>query len=252
MSNLRLDLTERVAWMTLERLPSNLIDAATLRELDMALDEVARNRDASILVLSGAGTEAFCGGLDLSGLDPDGFGELIKSFHAIVKKLVRLPQAIVVAVDGVALGAGMALVCIGDVVVASDRSRLGFTQIRRAGFSAVGAVTLPTICGRPVASDLVLSGGTIDAARAKAVGLVSRVFPAEEFDESLQGVVARMGEHSPAVMRLTAQAMRARWLAGFDAALDAAERVHLIELRKEPDMAEGLQAAQEGRKPVWR
>lgn len=252
MSNLRLDFTERVAWLTLERLPLNLIDAPTLRELDLALDEVAKNRDASILVLSGAGSEAFSGGIDLAGLDTRGLGELVKAFHAIVKKLVHLPQAIVVAVDGVALAAGMALVCVGDIVVASDRARLGFTQIRRAGFSAVGAVTLPTTCGRSAASDLVLSGGTIDANRAQAIGLVSRVFPAEEFDDSLRAVVARMAEHSPAMLRLTAQTMRERWLAGFDAALDAAERTYLAELQQQPDMVEGLKAFQENRKPVWR
>ena len=252
MSTVRLDLTERVAWITLERQPMNLIDAATLKELDVALDEVAKTRDASILVLSGAGIEAFSAGLDLTGLNPATLGERLKSFHNIVKKLVRLPQAIVAAIDGVALGAGLELACVSDIVVASDRSRLGFSQVRYAGLSAVGAVTLPTICGRPMASDLLLSGASIDATRAKAAGLVSRVFPAEEFDESLRLVISKLGELSPAVLRLTASTMRSRWLSGFGEALEAVERTYLSELMKEPDMAEGLKSAQEDRKPSWR
>ena len=242
MSTVRLDLTERVAWLTLEKPPWNLMDAAMLRELDQALNELAGNRDASILVLSGAGIEAFTGGFDLSGLNPASLGDHVKAFHVIVKKLVKLPQAIVVA----------GLACVGDIVLASDRSRMGFPQIRYGIIPAIVAVTLPTICGRTAANDLMLTGGTIDAHRAQAVGLVSRVFPAEEFDESLRGVVARLAELSPAVLRLTARTMRSRWLPGFDAALDEVETSYLAELMKEPDMAEGLKAAQEDRKPTWR
>ncbi|MBI5510209.1 MAG: enoyl-CoA hydratase/isomerase family protein [Deltaproteobacteria bacterium] len=250
--SVRLDFTERVAWVTVERPPLNRLDAAALAALDRALDEAGQNADAAVLVMSGAGTEAFCGGLELSGRTPDEVAELTRAFHRAVKKLVRLPQAIVAAVDGVASGAGLELALVADVVVASDRSRLGLGHVRQAALGCVAAVTLPTICGRPPASDLVLSGGMIDPARAQNIGLVSRVFPAEEFDESLRALVARLADASASVLRLTAQTMRSRWLSGFDVALDAVERTYLAELTRDPDMAEGLKALAEARKPVWR
>ncbi len=227
MTSVRLDLTERVAWLTLDGPPHNLLDAPAIKELDRALEDVSKNREASVVVLSGAGDVAFCGGLAAENLAAAELAELVRVYHLMMRKLVRLPQAVVMAVDGVALGAGFELVSVGDIAVASDRSRFGLPEIRHSALPCVATVVLPTVCGRPVASDLILTGSVIDAARAKAVGLVSRVFPTDDFDESLRSVVAHLAEHEPMALRKAAETLRGRWLAGFEQGLQEVERVAL-------------------------
>jgi enoyl-CoA hydratase/carnithine racemase len=111
---------------------------------------------------------------------------------------------------------------------------------------------LPTIGGRPAGSDLVLTGELIAAERALTLGIVSRVFKDEDYLKELQDLIAGLGKRSPTVLRLTAQQLRSRWLAGLDAALDSVEKVYLDDLAREPDMAEGIAAFLEKRDPEWK
>ena len=91
----------------------------------------------------------------------------------------------------------------------------------------------------------------MDAAHARTVGLVSRVFKKVDFEQRLEELVKALAIRSPAVLRLTAQQLRNRWLAGFEAALDSIEGTYLNDLMRMPDMQEGLKAAIEDRDPDW-
>lgn len=252
MTNIKLELTERVAWLTLDRPPLNVLNIAMLQELNAALDELAGNPEAAVVVLSGAGEKAFSAGVDVGDHTPDKVRPMLESFHGALRKLARLPQATVAAVDGVALGGGMELAMMCDLVVASTRARMGFPEIQLACFPPVAIAGIATVCGRPAASDLVLSGELVGAERAREMGLASRVWPVEAFDESLRGLVAGLAEKSPAVLKLTVQTLRKQLLRGFDETLHAVEGVYLEQLAKEPDMAEGLEAFMQKRKAVWK
>jgi cyclohexa-1,5-dienecarbonyl-CoA hydratase len=246
-----LDLTERVAWITLDRPPLNILNVALLEELDAALLEVGKNRDAAVVVISGAGEAAFSAGLDVAERVPDAVARLLARFHQVARRLAHQPQATLAAIDGLALGGALELANLCDIAVASDRSRLGYPQIHLACFPTVALVTLPTTGGRPAGTDLVLSGQTVEAAAARSIGLVSRVFPIAEYDERLRALVAGLAAKSPAVLRLVALELRNRWLAGFDAALEAAEATYLRELQRLPDTVEGVNAFLEKRAPRW-
>ncbi|GAG42867.1 unnamed protein product, partial [marine sediment metagenome] len=205
MSMVRLDLTERVAWITLDRPPLNVLNIEMLTELESVLTEVRQNREASVAVLSGAGEKAFSAGVDVAEHKPETLEQMLKAFHNVARKLVRLPQATVAAVDGVALGGALELVNVCDIPVASVRSRFGYPEIQLATFPPVAIVTLSTICGRTAACDLVLTGEMVSSADALRAGLVSRVFADNEYEGSLRELVAGLSAKSPAVLRLTAQ-----------------------------------------------
>lgn len=252
MELIRLDLTEKVAWLTLDRPPLNVLNIAMLRELHGALEQIAHNEAVSVVVLSGAGEKAFSAGVDVADHTLDKVDGMIKAFHHVLRKLARLPQTTVAAVDGVALGGGLELASMCDLVLASEKSKVGFPEIHLACFPPMAMAALSKITGRPAASDLVLTGEVVPAQRAMALGLVSRVFENADFDDKLRGVVAGLAEKSPAVLRMTTQALRGELLNGFYDALDRMEDLYLDTLVKQPDMIEGIEAFIGKRKPVWK
>jgi cyclohexa-1,5-dienecarbonyl-CoA hydratase len=248
----RLDLTERVARITLARPPVNVLDIAMLEELSAVLDQVAGNDEASVAVIgSDAQSKAFCAGVDVADHTPDRLPRMLQVFHGALRKLARLPQTTVAALDGAALGGGLELALVCDLVVASERAKLGQPEIQLACFPPVAIAALPDICGRVAAADIILTGELVGAARAERIGLVSRVLSVEEFDERLREMVAGLAARSPRVLRLTTRLVREHWLAAFEAALERAEHVYLTDLAQEPDMAEGLAAFMEKRQPNW-
>ncbi|MEE8408522.1 MAG: enoyl-CoA hydratase-related protein [Myxococcota bacterium] len=252
MSLVRLDLTERVAWITLDRPPVNVLNIEMLRELGSVLDEVAKNEEASVAVIgAAAGAKAFCAGVDVADHTPDKLASMLEVFHSALKKLARLPQATVAALQGAALGGGLEVALVCDIAIASTRAKLGQPEIRLACFPPVALAALPKISGRVATADIILTGDAVDAQRAKEIGLVSRVLPAEEFDSALREVVAGLAERSPSVLRLTTSLLRRQWVDDFEEALGLAERCYLDDLAQQPDMAEGIAAFMEKRQPVW-
>jgi cyclohexa-1,5-dienecarbonyl-CoA hydratase len=249
MSFVKLDLNEKVAWLTLERPPLNILDIPMLTELSAALDELHSNPDATVVVLSGAGERAFCAGVDVRDHTPDKVRPMIDAFHGALRRLARLPQVTVAAVDGVALGGGLELALLCDLCVTSARSRFALPEIQLACFPPVALAALQTVCGRAVASDLILTGEPVSAERAVQIGLASRLFPTERFDESLRALVAGLTDKSASVLKLTGQSLRAVLLRGFEERLAQAERTYLELLVHEPDMAEGITAFIEKRPP---
>ena len=115
----------------------------------------------------------------------------------------------------------------------------------------MACMMLPRLLPWPQAMELLLGGGTIDAARARELGLVNAVFPPEEFASAVAGWLARFAQLSPVVLALTKKAARMGRGEDFAATLSAIDTVYLNELMKTADAAEGLQAFLEKRKPVW-
>jgi cyclohexa-1,5-dienecarbonyl-CoA hydratase len=249
---IRVDITERVAWLTLERAPLNILNIEMLKLLNAALDELAKNTDVSVVVL-GAGPEcrAFSAGVDVADHTPDKVEAMLTQLHGAIGRLIELPAMTVAAVDGAALGGGAELVIACDMAVATRRSKLGFPEIKLACFPPVALALLPSICGRAAATDLIACGETISSERALQLGLLCRIVSDEDKVEELRLIVASLAERSPAVLRMTARLARQRWLPGWKEAIAGMERAYLSELTKLPDMHEGIAAFMEKRAPKF-
>jgi enoyl-CoA hydratase len=150
----------------------NAVDAATARGLRQGFDEFESDDGARVLVLTGAGGEAFCAGADLKAVDldvddpagPMGFSRLTPSKPAIA------------AIDGWCLAGGLELALWCDLRIATAGSTLGYFE-RRWGVPLVdgGTQRLPRIVGLGRALDLILSGRPVDAEEAHRIGLVNEV-----------------------------------------------------------------------------
>jgi len=247
---IRLERRGGALWIIMDRPPLNVLDIAMLEELEAALSGPAVDAEAAAIVLTGAG-KAFCAGVDVADHMGDRAAAMLRSFHAVIERLLGLAQPVLAVVNGAALGGGCELLLACDVVIARDGAKLGQPEIRLGVFPPAAAALLPGLIGRQRALDLILSGRTIKADEAYSLGLVSRVLPADGFGEAAGALVAQIAALSPPVLRL---AKRAASDGRADAAarLLAAERLYLGDLMKLDDAHEGLVAFLEKRAPVWK
>jgi len=152
----------------------NAVDRATAEELRARYYEFAADDEAGVLVVTGAGGQAFCAGADLKAMDsPVNAPEGPMGFTR-----TQSPKPTIAAIDGWCVAGGLEIACWCDVRIATERSTFGCLE-RRWGVPLIdgGTQRLPRIIGLGRALDLILTGRTVDAREALAIGLVQRVVP---------------------------------------------------------------------------
>jgi cyclohexa-1,5-dienecarbonyl-CoA hydratase len=242
----------RVATVTLDRPPLNVLDLPMLGELDAALSSLAGDPDLHVLVLRGAGPKAFSAGVSVQDHTPDKVGAMLAGLHGAIRTLRTLPAVSVAAVHGHCLGGGLELALACDLLVASDEARFGQPEIELGCYPPVATALYPQLLGERLTLDLVLTGRTLPCEEAERAGIVTRRAPAGDLDGGLDRLLAELTSKSAAVARLTKKAVRAGVTKPFPEALAEAERIYLDELCRTEDMAEGLNAFLEKRRPEWR
>jgi enoyl-CoA hydratase len=183
MASLRLDIDGGVAVVTLDRPESMNALNVELRE---AIVDTARaldtNDDVNAVVFTGAGDKAFCAGADLKERGRKSIQELYDQRRhgrpRFVSAVAAMVKPTIAAINGYALGGGAELALQCDILVASDRAKLGFPEVTIGFLPGGGACQrLPRLVGLQKAKELILSGRRIDAREALEMGLVARVVP---------------------------------------------------------------------------
>jgi enoyl-CoA hydratase/carnithine racemase len=181
----------------------NAVNAAVSVGLGTALDELADDADASVVVLTGSGDKAFSAGMDLKAFAagegpavlgaPGGFGGVTRR---------HFPKPLIAAVNGSALAGGFEIVLACDLVVAADHATFGIPEARRGLIAAAGGlVRLPKRLPLAVALELALTGDPIDAERALALGLVNRLVPPDRLLDEAIALADRIAENAPLSVR---------------------------------------------------
>lgn len=248
---LTLEGSDGVMRLVFDRPPVNVLNIEMLREAREAVARVAADPEAKLLLLRGAG-KAFCAGVDVADHTPDRVDDMIDEFHGLLLELLELEVPVVAAVNGAALGGGCEVVLAADIVLARAGATFGQPEIRLGVFPPVAAALLPRLVGRQRALDLILSGRVVETAEARELGLVSRVFPADEFAGRVEEYVETLAGHSRPVLRLTKRAVLEGMELPLREALRREEDLYLDELMGLQDPHEGLAAFMEKREPVWR
>ena len=250
-SSLRLEREGAVARLTLDRPPVNVLDIATMLEMSRALREVEADPEVSVVLVRGEG-RAFCAGVDVEDHSADQTEVMLDVFHGVVLQLMELPCPVVAAVNGAALGGGCELMLAADVVFARAGAKMGQPEILLGVFPPVAAALLPRLIGRQRAMDLILSGRTLKAEEALAMGLVSRVIPPDHFAAEVDEYVTGLASLSRPVLRLAKATARECLELSPQKAVHRAEKRYLRELMALEDPHEGLAAFLEKRSPVWK
>ena len=263
---------ETVGVLTLNRPDrKNALGPRMAMELDAMFDEI-RHKRVRVVVIVGAG-ETFCSGGDLKeetlplerpedGLGIRGeYGELAQwmindHFHVIaqraLRKLENLPQPVIAAIDGAAVGAGFEMTLACDLRIMTDRARVSEIAVP-AGFVSEWSCprNLPKLVGLTLANELILTGRFVGAAEAREIGLVNRVVAPEDLmDEAMTmaSQIARMPylgvRYAKELLQLYNQDNRTP--ENYKAELD-----RVMEIIRTEDSAEGIRALLERRPPRW-
>lgn len=239
----RVDRDGDVAVATLNHPDSrNALITGLLAELVDTLRELDADPAVRAVVLTG-GTRWFASGADvreLQALTPAEYVRLPR-LHAW-RALMSVATPMVSAVAGPVLGGGCELALCADLVVAADSAVLGQPEIRLGIIPGAGGTQRwARVAGRFVAAEVVLLGQPVDAWRARELGLVHRVCPAERVVEAGVAVARTLAGHAPVAARQARTALRAAEETGLTAALEL-ERALLVGLLATEDKAEGIAA----------
>ncbi|MEQ8859392.1 MAG: enoyl-CoA hydratase/isomerase family protein [Pseudomonadales bacterium] len=239
-----------IDWLTLNRPESlNSMSRTMMLELQHYFGELYTDHSVRVVILRGAG-RGFCAGLDLKEDRTDEPGGAVAGLRVqrrvseIVMRMRRAPQPIVSLIHGPASGGGFALALASDIRLAGPKARMNAAFIR-IGLTAcdVGvSYFLPRLVGSALASELLLTGRFIDAERARAVGLVSEIYPDAELADAGRAIAGEILANSPVGVRLTKECLNMSVDAGSLEAVIAMEDRQQILTSTTGDMREGVAA----------
>lgn len=173
----------------------NAVNKALHRELSRVFAEIARDRDTRSVVLTGEG-RAFSAGGDLTwfrDMDAEDRDALFVEARRIVIDLLEVPQPVIAAVNGPAIGLGATIALMCDIIVAADDALFGDPHVLIGVVAGDGgAVIWPWLVGMARAKEYLLTGQNIRAEEAERIGLVNRVVPADELLGVAQELASRL------------------------------------------------------------
>ena len=231
----------------------NALSVGLMEALKEALDRAARDRECQVVVIAGAGP-AFCAGHDLRELRSDdsraAYERVFAQCSALMLQIVQLSKPVIAEVHGIATAAGCQLVATCDLAVAAEDARFATPGVNIGLFCSTPMVALTRAVGRKPAMEMLLTGDFVDAAAARALGLVNRVVPPSELGAATLALARQIAAKSALTVAIGKEAFYAQAELGLgDAYRFAAEVMTRNMLAR--DAAEGIDAFLAKRPPVW-
>ena len=183
----------------------NTLNTPVMSDLVAAVERLGADETLRAVVLRGAGERAFIGGADINemaNLEPASARDFITLVHRSCDVFRRLPVPVIARIKGYVFGAGVEVAAACDMRVASSDARFGMPEVRLGVPSVVEAALLPQLIGWGRTRQWLLTGDTIDAATARAWGLVEEVVPAQQLDSAVEHLLESILESGPRAVRL--------------------------------------------------
>jgi cyclohexa-1,5-dienecarbonyl-CoA hydratase len=235
--------------LRLSRPKANIVDAAMIDALGAALAAHYRRPGLNAALLDGEGPN-FSFGASVEEHLRERCAAMLASLHGLILEMLEWSAPILVVVRGQCLGGGLEVAMGGSMIFAAPDAKLGQPEIKLGLFAPAASCLLHARVGQPAAEDLLLSGRSVGAEEARAMGLVQRVADDPEaaalayFDEHLAG-------KSSASIALALRAARRGHVPEVKRCITDVERLYLEELMKTHDANEGLAAFLAKRSPAW-
>jgi enoyl-CoA hydratase/carnithine racemase len=200
-----------VAWITLNRPEKRNAQSDELRtEMSLALEKAGLDPAVHVVVITGAGDQAFSAGADIDEFPTrqlvDGVAN--KARRRPHETIRVLPKPVVAMVNGLALGGGCELVLAADLAVAADTAKFGQPEIRVGVIPGCGGTqVLPRLMGEKRAKEFIFTGRMMDAEEALGYGIINKVVPAVELREATEKLVSDLLRNSPAILKIAKMAV---------------------------------------------
>lgn len=231
----------------------NPLSTTVMRDLAAAIERAGKDPAVLVVVITGAGDQAFSAGGDLAGDFVDSPAAVQASSEALATLFRAMRGAgkpIVGRVNGHALAGGFGLAAACDIVIATENARFGLPEIKVGLWPMLISAVLVRCMPRKALLELMMTGRLIDATEARRLGVVSRVVPAHQLDSTVDEVVADLAARSPVVLKMGRDAFYAVEDMAFDPALDVLQD-GLRSVAATDDAAEGVAAFLAKREPEW-
>ena len=253
--NILLDTSDLISTLTINRPDKrNALNQATRDEIVHALSVLEQSHDSRVLVITGSGDKAFIAGADISefeGRTALAQREAMKGLR-IFSVIEEFPKPVIAMINGFCLGGGLELALACDIRIASDNAKLGQPEINLGIIPGGGGTQrLTRLVGEGKSMELILTGDFIDAAEAKAIGLVNDVVSAAELPSRVRALASRIAERSPIALRMAKEAVKTAARMNLREGLDRETDLFSLTFGSE-DKAEGVRAFLEKRKPNFK
>ena len=248
--------SEGIATITLNRPEAlNAFSKEVVEEILQALEDIRRDENVRVVILTGAGEKAFSAGADIKamiGINPLKARELSLMGEKLCVSFENLEKPVIAALNGYALGGGMEVAMSCDIRIASENVRMGQTEINIGLIPGWGGTQrLTRLAGRGKAKELVFTGRMIDARTAEQLGIVNMVVPADKFRETVRQFALELAAKAPVALKIAKALIDKGADIGLESAL-ALEREGFGVVASTEDLQEGVKAFTEKRKPTFK
>jgi len=256
LKNVIYEKSEGIAIITINRPDAlNALNAETIDEILQCLEDIAKDDNVRAVILTGAGPKAFCAGADIKamkGMTALDARKLSQMGYKLCKAIENLEKPVIAAINGYALGGGLEVAMACDLRIASEKARMGQTEINIGLIPGWGGTQrLPRLVGKTLAKEMVFTGKMIDAQTAYQRGLVNKVVPPEQLMDAAKEMAKELANKAPVALKLSKMLINHGLETDLDTAL-VLEREAFGVVASTEDLQEGVSAFLEKRKPVFK
>lgn len=212
MENLIYEKTNDICVITINRPKAlNALNETTLSELDVLVTAIEKDSSVKVVIIRGAGEKAFVAGADITAMQTMTAMEartFAKLGQTVFNKIENLPQPVIAAIHGFALGGGCELAMACDIRIATEKAKFGQPEVMLGvtpGFA--GTQRLPRLVGKGMAKELLFVGDPIDAAEAYRIGLVNKVVPVEALMDTAMAMAEKVASRAQIAVKLCKSAV---------------------------------------------
>jgi enoyl-CoA hydratase len=230
----------------------NATNARLHYELGRIWLDIGEDADVRVAVITGAG-KAFSAGGDLDMIegflgDAAAIANTMKEAGDIVYNIMNLEKPVISAINGIAVGAGLAVALMADISIASENARFTDGHIRLGvGAGDHSVIIWPLLCGMARAKRYLLTADFLDAKEAERIGLISMAVPHEQLMPTAMEFARKLAQGPQPAIHWTKRALN-QWLRVMGPAFDYSLATEMLNFFG-PDVREGLQALREKRQP---
>jgi len=251
MPNVLVEKKNRTTIVTLNRPERrNALTIELMTELSDALDAASADSTQHVVILRGAG-QAFCAGLDLQ--ETTIMEKAHRSAEMVAKTLLAISQTRLITIaqiHGAAVAGGAGLMSACDFVVAAERTKIGYPEVRRGLVAGLVMTFLRRQLRERHIRELLFTGDLISAERACEIGLVNRVVSPIELEAEVQKIVDAVLQNAPIALANTKRLIEELWSSSVQEDVELALRHHM-KARESAEAKEGIAAFLEKRSPNW-